>query len=134
MSPRREVNSLLTLTIRVFEEFLQGIIITVAPEIVRYHNECTKNDLECRLASQNYQFNKENNTNENENGIDEIKDDVCDVDELKFSSDENYETQNEERYVNYRKELTIDYVERLRDYIFSHIPYSLVEDIKNKVK
>ena len=34
---------------------------------------------------------------------------------------------------NYRKQLTMDYVERLRYHIFSHIPYSLIDDVKNKV-
>ena len=134
MSPRREVNSLLSLTLRTVEDFVQEIILNVSPEIVRYHNECTENDLEIKLASQNVQDNKENNADKNIEDEKNIKDNIGDVHEFNYGSDEKYEKLNEERKdINYRKEVTIDYVERLRDHIFSHIPYNLVEDIKNKV-
>ena len=83
MSPRREVNSLLSISLQNIDSFVQGIIKTVAPEIVRYHNECTKKDLDSER--------------------------------------------------NYRREMLNEYVERLREHIFSHVPYSIVEDVKNKV-
>ena len=35
--------------------------------------------------------------------------------------------------VNYRKDIVKDFVERLRYHIFSHIPFPLTEDVKNKV-
>ena len=135
MSPRREVNSLLSLTLRSIEEFVEGIILNVSPEIVRYHNECSENDVEIRLASQCGQDNNEDNADIHIKNRENIKDDVEDADEFKFGVDDNYERVNEQRYdVNYRKEVTLDYVERLGYHIFSHIPYNLVEDIKNKVK
>ena len=96
--------------------------------------------MEQRLASQGLRQERENDMNEDHeegNKKDEIG--KGDEDENKLdnmlNNEENYDDSNEAYAsdVNYRKQLTMDYIERLREYIFSHIPYSLIEDVKNKV-
>ena len=140
MSPRREAKSLLSLSLKSVELFVAQTIRKVAPEIVRYHNECAKRDLEQRLASQGLRSEKEQDINEDpedENKKDETSKGDGDEHTLDnmLNKEENYDDSYEEYAsdVNYRKQLTMDYVERLREHIFSHIPYSLIEDVKNKV-
>lgn len=140
MSPRREAKSLLSFSLKSVELFVAQTIRKVAPEIVRYHNECAKRDLEQRLASQGLRQERECDMNEDHeegNKKDEtVKggEDENTIDNM-LNNEENYDDSNEAYAsdVNYRKQLTMDYVERLREHIFSHIPYSLIEDVKNKV-
>ena len=64
MSPRREAKSLLSLSLKSVELFVAQTIRKAAPEIVIYHNECAKRDLEQRLASQGLRSEKEQDINE----------------------------------------------------------------------
>ena len=140
MAPKREASSLLLLSLNSVESFVHEIILTVSPEIVRHHNKSTKIDSQKRLEIRNFYENKENDR------IMEINDDGGNVeksdskeDHFKFDNNlmtnENYEKRNEENNdVNYRKEAVNDYVERLREHIFSHIPYNLIEEAKNRVR
>ena len=140
MSPRRQAHSLLSLSLKSVELFVTQIIKTIAPVIVKYHNDRSKWDLEQRLASQNFHRMRDKETaeeDEKENEIDESEN--VNEDKSTLMDKPNYDQIDEapfEEYSsdkNYRKKLTIDYVERLRYHIFSHIPYSLIEDVKDKV-
>ena len=138
MAPRREVPNLLLLSLSSIETFVHEIIKIVSPEIVRYHNDCTKKVAEMRSALQDLQDHKENKE-ERENIEDYAEEDnIGNENEFEFHNSlggiEKSETFREERDdINYRKELIGDYVERLRCHIFSHIPYSLIDDVKDKV-
>ena len=140
MSPRRQAQSLLSLSLKSVELLVTRIIKTIAPVIVKYHNDRSKRDLEQRLASQNFHRMNDKKIaeeNEKEKEIDESKNfnedkstliDKPNYDEIDEAPFEEYSNDK-----NYRKQLTMDYVERLRYHIFSHIPYSLTEDVKSKV-
>ena len=64
MSPRREAQSLLFLSLKSVELFVAKTIKIVAPEIVRHHNERSKRDLEQRLAAQSFRRLHDKNTND----------------------------------------------------------------------
>ena len=140
MSPRRQAQSLLSLSLKSVELLVTQIIKTIAPVIVRYHNDRSKRDLEQRLASQSFHRMQDKKIAEEhgeENKIDEFEN--VNEDKLKFIDKPNHDEIDEQPFEeysndkNYRKQLTMDYVERLRDHIFSHIPYSLTEDVKSRV-
>ena len=139
MSPRREAKSLLLLSLKSVETLVQETIKRASSEIVRCHNECSKRDLEQRLAWQSLRRIKDRIPNEEKEGetlTEEAANDSNDTNRLDetFTDDESYETAYEVYGdVNYRKQMTMDFVERFRDHIFSHIPYSLIDDVKNKV-
>ena len=143
MPPRREANSLLEISLQGIEYFLQDIIKTASLKIVRYDNERTKQDLEIRHAIR-YQAQMKNRNNEYDIGTklnknqekgEENVTGFAETDvENRSNSDEScllFDEEGTER--NYRLEMLTEYVDRLHEYIFSHVPYSLVEDVKSKV-
>ena len=140
MSPRRQAQSLLSLSLESVELLVTQIIKIISPVIVKYHNDRSKWDLEQRLASQNVhrmkdkkiaeEHKQENEVDESENG-NEDKSTLIDKPNYDEADEAPFEEYSSDK--NYRKQVTMDYVERLRDHIFSHIPYSLTEDVKSKV-
>ena len=133
MAPRNEVNSLLSISLENIERFVQGIITTVAPVIVRYHNDCVKRDRELRYNVQYSEQNIDTDVNDDGNIMGETADaesqDIFEnnaVEKSQIITEEGSEK-------NYRVEALNEYVERLREHIFSHVPYNIVDDIKNKV-
>ena len=143
MPPRREANSLLEISLQGIEYFLQDIIKTASLKIVRYHNERTKQDLEMRHAiryeakmkmqNDEYDINTKINKNQ-EKGEENITGEAETDIENRSNCDEScllFDAEVIER--NYRLEMLTEYVDRLQEYIFSHVPYNLVEDVKSKV-
>lgn len=141
MAPRRAVCALLQLCLESVERLVQEVITIVTPAIVKHHNDCMKNDLENRLELRNLENNEDINTTSEENNNDVKKENLAIEDSFKFQNKFNLAEQNYEdidkydvKYdVNYRKDIVKDFVERLRHHIFSHIPFPLIEDVKNKV-
>ena len=134
MAPRHEVNGLQVIALNELAFLVQTIVQRVSTQIVHYHNECIRNNLEKKLASSKYQVH----TNDDEKGT---KNDASkqSSETLNANSSHIEEVEDlgidetEEDQTNYRLNLLNDFVERLRQHIFSHVPYNLVEDVTQKV-
>ena len=139
MSPRREVSSLSTISLQKVAHFVQDVVERVSPEIVKYHNECIRMDVNAKLSLPQTSIQ----TNDHEandkgpgdlieiHGIDSATKYPLETNSSNVDEGEVEEETKEE--INYRLVIMTDFIPRLREHIFSHVPYNLIEDVTHKV-
>ena len=140
MSPRREMSSLSTISLQKIAHFVQDVVERVSPKIVKYHYECIHMDVSAKVSLPHTSIQTNDNA-VNDNGAGDVIE-VHGIDgarkyPLETNSnigDEEETAEESKKEINYRLVMLTDFVQRLREHIFSHIPHGLIEDVTHKVK